>query len=151
MTRADQGSKQVSQSQKRLLQKLHINLGHPPRERFLRMLRAAGAHEHVIISYVKNELQCEVCDVRRQPDNRRRAQYPKTFSFNRLVCVDAVPEVSRSSSSRAQHGVRRNPLPGGPAPASALQIFRRNSYGRDRVARICFLMVEVPRPSVLPA
>ena len=70
MTRADQGSKQVSQSQKRLLQKLHINLGHPPRERFLRMLRAAGAHEHVIISYVKNELQCEVCDVRapaRQP------------------------------------------------------------------------------------
>ena len=121
----EQGSatKQVTESQKPLLRKLHVNLGHPPRERFLHMLRAAGAHEHVI-SYAKTELECEVCDVKRQPDNRRRAQYPKTFSFNRVVCVDIlylkyrdlqIPILNMVCSGTHYHVVQRLPIPSGSA------------------------------------
>ncbi|CAE7324282.1 RE1, partial [Symbiodinium necroappetens] len=86
---AETEPKAATESQKRLIRKLHVNLGHPHRDRFLHMLRAAGAHEHVL-SYVKNSLECEVCDVKHRQDNRRRAQYPKTFSFNRVLCVDVL-------------------------------------------------------------
>ena len=79
--------KEATESQKRLVQKLHVNLGHPPRERLLRALRAAGALPQ-ILDYVRKEHVCDDCQLKQRPDNHRRAQLPRTYSFNKVVCVD---------------------------------------------------------------
>ena len=78
---------QVSGAQKRLIHKVHINTGHPPLERFLRALRAAGALPQVL-RYVKEEYQCEHCNLKHRADNRHRAHFPQTFGFNKVVSVD---------------------------------------------------------------
>ena len=77
----------VSESQKRLVHRIHVNTGHPPKDRFLRALRAAGALPQVL-HYVQKEYQCDDCQVRQRPDFHRRAQLPRTFSFNKVVCLD---------------------------------------------------------------
>ena len=77
----------VSEAQKILVKKLHVNTGHPPPERFLRTLKAAGALPHVL-RYVKNEFRCADCDMKHGPDHRRRAQCPRQFSFNRVLSID---------------------------------------------------------------
>ena len=78
---------QVSQAQKTLIRKLHINTGHPPTDRFLRTLKAAGALPH-ILKYVREEFACQDCQLRRGPAPRRRAQCPRTYGFNRALSVD---------------------------------------------------------------
>ena len=88
----DQGSfepdtPRVSESQKRLIHRVHVNVGHPPRDRFLRALRAAGALPHVL-QYVRNDFRCDDREVRHGPAVHRKAQLPKTFSFNKVVCLD---------------------------------------------------------------
>ena len=86
-TEADTAAPQISESQKRLVQRVHINIGHPPKDRFLRALRAAGALPQ-ILHYVHNEYQCDDCRLRQRPDFHRKAQLPRTFSFNKVVCLD---------------------------------------------------------------
>ena len=78
---------QVSQAQRALIRKLHINTGHPPQDRFLRTLKAAGALPHVL-RYVREEFSCQDCQLRRGPAPRRRAQCPRTYGFNRAVSID---------------------------------------------------------------
>ena len=51
-------SRQITEAQKRLVHKVHVNTGHPPQDQFLRMLKAAGTHEHVL-KYVREEYVCE--------------------------------------------------------------------------------------------
>lgn len=82
----DVAQPKVTESQKRMVMKVHVNTGHPPLEQFLRMMRAGGAHSHVL-SYIKNEFRCEQCMVNK-PDNRRRAHCPRSFAFNRVVSID---------------------------------------------------------------
>eukprot|EP00913_Durusdinium_trenchii_P022864 g21468.t1 len=77
----------VSDSQRRLVQKVHVNTGHPDRLRMLRAFKAAGALPQVL-RYIREEFGCEDCQLKRGPDNRRRAQLPRTFSFNRVLCAD---------------------------------------------------------------
>lgn len=77
----------VTESQKRLLMKVHVNTGHPPLPQFLRMLRAAGTHDH-ILKFVKNQFKCDQCSVPGQPKTHRRAQCPRSFAFNKIVAVD---------------------------------------------------------------
>ena len=79
----------VSEEQKRLIRKLHINTGHPPADRFLRTLKAAGALPHVL-EYVRDHFKCDDCAVKVQADSRRRAQCPRLYSFNRVVSVDVM-------------------------------------------------------------
>jgi hypothetical protein len=79
--------KRVTEAQQRLVQKLHVNLGHPPRDRLLRALRSAGALPHVL-DYVQKEHECDDCRMKHRPDVRRKAQLPRTFSFNKIVGVD---------------------------------------------------------------
>lgn len=76
--------KRVTEAQQRLVQKLHVNLGHPPRDRLLRALRSAGA----LLDYVQKEDECDDCRMKHRPDVRRKAQLPRTFSFNKIVGVD---------------------------------------------------------------
>ena len=73
----------------RLVEKLHLNLGHLSKERMVVMLKAAGAREDVL-EYVQKQFECETCDRRQREVRRRVAAYPRTFTFNRIVAVDTV-------------------------------------------------------------
>ena len=80
-------TQRVTEAQKLLLKKLHINTGHPPQDRFLKTLKAAGALPHVL-KYVRDEFHCEACATKRVPGHRRKAQCPRVFSFNRVLSMD---------------------------------------------------------------
>ena len=84
---SSENSPQVTEAQKRLIQRVHVNTGHPPRDRFLRAMRAAGALPQVL-KYIKEEHQCPDCQVRQRPDTHRKTQFPRTFSFNKILCID---------------------------------------------------------------
>ena len=83
----EQSTRKLTEEQKRQIFRVHVNTGHPPKERFLRAMRAAGAL-HQVLQYIRDEFQCEACDIKARPDNRRRAQLPRTFAFNQVVGVD---------------------------------------------------------------
>lgn len=87
MMRTTDGLPPLTEAQKRLVHRVHCNTGHPPKERLLRAFRAAGALPQVI-HYIKNEHHCDDCHIRQGPDNHRRAQLPRTFSFNKVVSLD---------------------------------------------------------------
>ena len=78
---------ELSQEQKDMVKRLHVNMGHLPVDRMLVMLKAAKAQEKVI-RYVRDQLHCEDCMRQRKEIRRRRAAFPRTFEFNRIVGVD---------------------------------------------------------------
>eukprot|EP00913_Durusdinium_trenchii_P016808 g15798.t1 len=78
---------QATASQRRLVQKVHVNTGHPDRTRMLRAFKAAGALPQ-ILRFIKEEFSCEDCNLKQGPDVRRRAQLPRTFAFNKVLCLD---------------------------------------------------------------
>ena len=70
-----------------MVDKIHVNMAHLPKERMMVMLRAAGAKAEVL-EYVKNRFSCEVCDRRQRQIPRRVAAFPKTYAFNKIVGAD---------------------------------------------------------------
>ena len=116
--RPDQPSPQITEAQKRLIHKVHVNVGHPPKERFLRMLKAAGTLPHVL-KYVKDEHTCDQCSIKRRADNRHRARCPRTFEFNRILSIDVfyvnfgqyrVPILNMVDSGTGYHVTQRLPI-----------------------------------------
>ena len=89
VTESPEALPKVSEEQKRLVRKLHVNTGHPPTDRFLRTLKAAGALPHVL-AYVRDHFHCEDCAIKTRSDSRRRAQCPRMYSFNRALSVDVM-------------------------------------------------------------
>ena len=87
----------LTESQKRLVRKLHENTGHPPKERFLRTLRAAGALPHVL-KYIRDVFECETCAAKRLPDHRRKGQCPRVHAFNRVLSMDVFYVPVKGSS-----------------------------------------------------
>ena len=77
----------ATESQRRMVHKVHVNVGHPPKQRFLRMMRAAGALPHVL-KYIKDEYACDQCSIKQRPDNRHRARCPRSYEFNRILSID---------------------------------------------------------------
>ena len=71
----------------KLIEKLHVNMGHLSRDRMVVMLRAAGAREDVL-EFMRKRFGCELCDRRQREVRRRVAAFPRTFTFNRIVAVD---------------------------------------------------------------
>ena len=111
--------RRVSEQQKRLITKVHVNTGHPPQEQFLRMMRAAGAHEHVL-KYIKEEFNCDQCSMKNKPSNRRRAHCPRSFSFNKVLSIDVfyvkfmslnVPILNMVCNGTNYHVVQRLRIP----------------------------------------
>ena len=111
----------VTESQKRLINKVHINTGHPPMTQFLRMLRAAGVHEHVL-KWTREEFSCEQCQTKTRKDNRRRAHCPRSFSFNKVLSIDVfyihflelkVPILNMVCAGTNYHITQRLPIPEG--------------------------------------
>eukprot|EP00974_Lingulodinium_polyedra_P048186 4625677-Lingulodinium_polyedra.AAC.1 len=62
----------LTESQKLLVQKVHVNLAHPSRDQFLRALRAARAKPEVL-HYVKTAHRCSACEALARPRPSRRA------------------------------------------------------------------------------
>ena len=79
----------VSREDKRLVQKLHSNLGHPSRLDFCRILRMARARA-AIWKYVRDEFKCDVCESSVRPKSSRPAAVPRTFQPCQTVGVDVV-------------------------------------------------------------
>ena len=77
----------LSQEQKEMVKRLHVNLGHLPVERMITMLKAAKAQPRVL-KFVKEKFSCETCMKQRKEIRRRRAAIPRTFEFNRIVGAD---------------------------------------------------------------
>lgn len=67
--------------------KVHINLGHPRREHFLRVLKVAKAKPE-ILRWVARHFECPTCSSSSRPGWRRRATLPRTYRFNKLVAID---------------------------------------------------------------
>eukprot|EP00435_Cladocopium_sp_Y103_P027150 s2554_g6.t1 len=77
----------LSRDQRDMVKRLHINMGHLPKDRMLVMLKAAKAQPKVI-RYVRDEMHCEECMRQRREVRRRPAAYPRTFEFNRIAGAD---------------------------------------------------------------
>ena len=64
----------------------HVNLGHPSRERFLHLLKSAGAHEKAI--EVAKNLKCSVCIAKKPPLSHPVNKTKRAEGFNQQVSMD---------------------------------------------------------------
>ena len=68
------------------IRRAHQNLGHPSTERFVEMLRAAGASENAIM--VARKHKCSVCEAQAGPKSQKVSKMRKTYEFNVGVVCD---------------------------------------------------------------
>ena len=62
--------KPLTANQKRVIQNIHNNCGHPSREEFLRALRLSRARSEVL-NYVRREFECPACAAKGHPPKPR--------------------------------------------------------------------------------
>ena len=80
--------KPLTANEKRVIQNIHNNCGHPSRQEFLRALRLSRARSEVL-NYVRQEFECPACAAKRHlPKPRMPAALPGTFRFNETLGVD---------------------------------------------------------------
>ena len=79
----------VSPGEKKLISKLHQNMGHPSTEAFARALRMGRARDEVI-RYVKKSFKCDLCERHQMPKPARPATVPKSYEANQVVGVDVL-------------------------------------------------------------
>ena len=70
------------------IEKAHRGLGHPHKERFLRILRAGKASR--LIMELAKRFECSQCREEQRPRPWRRAAPPRDFAFNEVVGVDTI-------------------------------------------------------------
>ena len=80
--------KPPTEKEKKLIKKVHVNMGHPENSRFLRVMRAAGTKPH-LLRWMRDEFTCAQCAARGRIRHRRKAALPRTFRFNHIVAVDS--------------------------------------------------------------
>ena len=71
------------------MQKVHNNLGHPRKDLFVRVLKAARTRPEVL-RYVFSQCSCPDCEAQVRPAEGRKTAMPHTFQFNKIVAVDTV-------------------------------------------------------------
>lgn len=79
----------LSPKEKKMVEKLHKNMGHPSTEAFARALRMARAR-HEVVRYVKKEFTCELCKEHQKPKPARPTSIPKAYEANQTIGVDIV-------------------------------------------------------------
>ncbi|CAK0864783.1 unnamed protein product, partial [Prorocentrum cordatum] len=72
---------------KRMIHKVHVNLAHPHKDVFLKILKAAQAKPEVL-RYVRDEFTCGDCQAHSRTAASRPAAVPKTFEFNKIIALD---------------------------------------------------------------
>ena len=78
-----------TEEEKRLIKKLHENMGHPAPRDMARSLRIAHAKPHVI-RYVAKEFRCSVCQSRPRPKPAKPAVLPKSYEPGKVIGVDVI-------------------------------------------------------------
>ena len=76
-----------TETQIKMVNQYHRNLGHPSRREFLKVLKAAHA-KPVVLEYVRPEYRCADCDAHTKPQPSRKAAIPRTYEFNRIIALD---------------------------------------------------------------
>ena len=79
----------VITSEKHMVLRAHVNLGHPHVKEFVRLLKAAGTRND-IIQYVLREFTCEGCLKEKRQPSRLPAATPRTYDFNIVIGVDLL-------------------------------------------------------------
>ena len=71
---------------KESVHRCHNNLGHPSQERFLHMLKVAGASEKAI--QLAKEMKCSICLAKKTPQRHPVVGSRVAVGFNHHVCMD---------------------------------------------------------------
>ena len=71
-----------------LVRRAHEGLGHPHRERFIRILKAGKTPEEAIA--IAKEMTCSICEKFQIPKAWRKAAVPRELGVNDLIGVDTV-------------------------------------------------------------
>ena len=92
--------KPLTSNQKKVIQNIHNNCGHPSKEEFLRALRLSRARPEVL-DCVRREFECPACAAKGHPPKPRLpAALPRTYRFNETLGVD-VFEIESPDSSKS--------------------------------------------------
>ncbi|OLP86861.1 Copia protein [Symbiodinium microadriaticum] len=78
-----------TREEKRLVLKLHENMGHPAPREMARAMRIARVKPH-ILRYIVKKFSCAVCDSKPRPKPSRPAVLPRTYEPGRVVGVDVI-------------------------------------------------------------
>ena len=76
-----------TETQIKMVNQYHRNLGRPWRREFLKVLKAAHA-KPVVLEYVRREYRCADCDAHTKPQPSRKGAIPRTYEFNRIIALD---------------------------------------------------------------
>ena len=106
-----------TETQIKMVNQYHRNLGHPSRREFRKVLKAAHA-KPAVLEYVRREC-CADCDAHTKPQPSRKAAIPRTYEFNRIIALDVFYIPLRGQSlpilniiefpGRRSHATRRDP------------------------------------------
>ena len=88
-TFANEEPTRISTSEKAMVLRAHVNLGHPNVKEFVRLLKAAGTRND-IIQYVLREFVCEGCLKEKRQPTRLPAATPRTYDFNVVIGIDLL-------------------------------------------------------------
>ena len=90
MTMADEQPaehQRPTETQIKMVNQYHRNLGHPSRREFLKVLKAAHA-KPAVLEYVRREYRCADCEAHTKPQPSRKAAIPRTYELNRIIALD---------------------------------------------------------------
>ena len=83
-----------------LVKRAHEGLGHPGKDRFLRILKHSKASEQVL--KIARELKCSVCERFKRPRPSRAGAPPREVGLNEIVGVDTI-QMRASSSQKPKY------------------------------------------------
>ena len=75
-----------TETQIRMVDQYHRNLGHPSRREFLKVLKAAHV-KLAVLEYVRREYRCADGDAHTKPQPYRKAAIPRTYELNRIISL----------------------------------------------------------------
>ena len=89
----------VTEDDQKKVAKLHVNLGHPARDSFLRFLRAGRVREE-IVKWVAKSFRCDACESHAIPKAPRPSIVPKCYKPGVAVALDLfyIPDVQNQRS-----------------------------------------------------
>ena len=76
-----------TETQIKMVNQYHRNLGHPSRREFLKVLKAAHA-KPAVLEYVRREYRCADFDAHTKPQLSRKGAIPRTYEFHRIIAFD---------------------------------------------------------------
>ena len=79
----------MNEKVKELIKLYHHNLGHPSKQDFIRVLKAAQANV-AVLQYGRKEFVCPDCEANQKLRAPRKAVVPRTYEFNQTIALDTI-------------------------------------------------------------